>query len=97
MAPEQDAFGRWQFDFYEVVRVVNQDSALLGREGAVLGRSRSEDGTEEFYAVGIDGWMFAGSDLVTTGRRLAREDFYDGTVARVSADGHLLGLSRRDE
>ncbi|WP_149203584.1 Imm31 family immunity protein [Actinotalea subterranea] len=84
----------FSLDFFEVV-VVRPGAAdnLLAARGAVLGRTRDDDGTE-FYAAQLDGSittsMAALSDLETTGERRRREDFYDGACSSVSRLGERL-------
>jgi hypothetical protein len=93
---EEDAAhgGRYAFDLYEVVSVEPPPAThLSGRSATVLGRSRSEDGTETYallYDDEPETWMADGGQLRSTGRRRRREDVYDGTSIRVSQKGELL-------
>jgi hypothetical protein len=83
------------FAFYEEVTVKSGRAGLeeiAGESGAVLGASG--DGGSWSYAVliyskGIT-WSVGEEDIVSTGRIRTREEFYDGTVIRVSKDGELL-------
>jgi hypothetical protein len=87
-----------RFDFYEQVRISTTDvgkTHLNGRCGVVLGRTETERGDSWYYAVDVDeeveGWCFYEQELEATGRRFAREDFYDGTSIRVHVDEHGRG------
>ena len=83
------------FAFYEEVTVKPGRAGLgeiAGELGAVLGSS--EDGGSWNYSVliyskGIT-WSVGEEDIVSSGRIRTREEFYDGTVIRVSKDGQLL-------
>lgn len=85
-----------QFHFYEVVEVrltpKTRAQGIAGRRGAVLGIAQSE--TEEgnvSYAVlfdrSSDTWSISEEDLVSTGDRKTRSDFYTGESLRVSQEG----------
>lgn len=81
-----------QFEFYEVVRVASDRpelSRVVGMQGAVLGRSASPDGTWSYSVQLTDSesvHFFGESDLVATGDKRRREDFYDGSTVKVSVD-----------
>jgi hypothetical protein len=73
-----------RFDFYEQVRISTADvgkTHLNGRCGVVLGRTETERGDSWYYAVDVDEevevWCFYEQELEATGRRFAREDFYE--------------------
>jgi hypothetical protein len=80
------------FDFYEVVTISSIDPQLqdiVGNEGVVLGRAESSDGSWT-YAIKVSNvkevWMVPHDALGATGRKLSREDFYDGSSLKVSVD-----------
>jgi hypothetical protein len=89
-----------RFEFYEIVRIQPQSSALRqlqSLEGAVLGRSENPDGTWG-YAIFVyslnETWDLPEAVLEPTGRSDSRETFYDGTSITVIVDpdtgeGHL--------
>lgn len=92
MSDDEAALGGvFAFDLYEVLRVTGGDLVPLGSLVTVLGRSRDDDGTEWYAVTESDGPcpMLPGNWLTATGRRLRREDFYDGTSIRVTPDGHV--------
>jgi hypothetical protein len=81
-----------QFDFYEVVYIATQRPSLRdvqGCRGAILGKSQSDEG-DWSYAVHIfdanECWNIVEVDLTSAGEKLTREDFYDGSSARVKID-----------
>ena len=81
-----------RFDFYEEVRVKKPDaegSSLCGKIGIVMGRTLTQDNCSWYYAVDLlssdEGWCFYEHELETTGRKLRREDFYDGSSVQVRA------------
>jgi hypothetical protein len=82
-----------RFDFYETVRYINGEPSLIGKLGAVLGRSQDSDGTWA-YAIHVYGeshcFCVAESQLESTGQFGKREDFYSGDSIRVSLDGRLI-------
>ncbi|MFQ3245975.1 MAG: hypothetical protein ACI9SP_002624 [Arenicella sp.] len=80
------------YDFYEVVKVVTSRSELTeinGSEGAVLGMAQNDHG-DWLYAVHIlgsdEGWDVMENELVSTGKMMSREDFYDGESVVVEVD-----------
>lgn len=94
MGDEEEAAygGTFAFAFSKVLRVTSGDLVPVGALVTVLGRVRDEDGTEWYAVTAADGdsIMLPRPWLTTTGRRLRREDFYDGTSIRVDAKGHAL-------
>lgn len=66
-----------------------------GRLGAVVGFTRTEDGTSWYYSVHIYyddlGWCFYERELETVGEFARREDFYDGSAVRVRVDENQRG------
>jgi hypothetical protein len=85
-----------KIDFYQEVEVVQnaKNSIYAGQKGVVMGISE-EDGVIYGYAVAIHGMetsdYFDKDDLVPTGVRFKREDFYDGTHLIVTKDGEITG------
>lgn len=80
------------FQFYEVVKVVSENSTLReinGMTGTILGMAQNDNG-EWGYGVQIletnENWDISESDLVATGKHMKREDFYDGTSVKVTVD-----------
>lgn len=89
---EEAAYGGvFAFDFYEVVRVTASDVLPRGTLVTVLARSRDDNGTEWYAVTESDGEgpVLPGTSLAPTGRRLRREDFYDGTSVKVTPHGQL--------
>ena len=83
------------FAFYDEVIVEPAGSGLeeiAGEVGVVLGAA--EDGEHWSYAVSIYSsgvtWSVTESDLKSTGRKRKKEEFYDGTLIRVSQRGRSL-------
>lgn len=81
-----------KFDFYEVVKVCSDRQShcqISGLEGVVLGKSEHPPG-RWVYAVQVldteEGWDLAEDLLVSTGRKMRREEIYDGSSVRVSVD-----------
>lgn len=71
-----------KFDFYEVVKInLASNSDIDGKEGAILGMSQCDDGLWR-YAVQIfendDGWDLYEHQLLFTGKKMKRADFYSG-------------------
>lgn len=80
-----------KFQFYEIVRVSDSDgnfTEVSGSEGAILGMAE-EDG-KWFYSVSLfdtgETWNFPETALVSTGKHSRREDYYDGSSAKVVVD-----------
>lgn len=80
------------YKFYEVVKIVSDRSALSeinGFEAAVLGMAENDDG-KWCYAIHLldseEGWDVMEDELVSTGRMMSREDFYDGDSVTVEVD-----------
>jgi hypothetical protein len=93
-----------RFDFYEVVQVASEAGpkiSLKGQTGAVLGRAQSDDGMSWTYAVRIDStgicWSFDEDELLPTGLKRKREDFYDGSSIRVIVDEKGRGHTAREQ
>ena len=81
-----------KFSFYEVVVIRSERPTLLevnGLKGAVLGVSENEK-NERSYSIQIfdlnESWSVRESELVSTGKMMAREDFYDGEKVSVIVD-----------
>lgn len=103
-----------KFDFYEVVKINTVENNLKkanGKDGVVMGMAQDENG-EWNYAVRIyfgsfadledsDGWSIDEQYLQPTGKFMKREDFYDGSTAKVVVDekghGHLKELNLKDD
>ncbi|GHT97751.1 hypothetical protein AGMMS49545_24160 [Betaproteobacteria bacterium] len=85
-----------RIDFYQEVEIVRnaKNSAYAGQKGVVMGVSE-EDGVLYGYAVAINGKdavvSFDKEDVVPTGVKFKREDFYDGSHVTVSVDGVSRG------
>jgi hypothetical protein len=68
-------------DFFDEVCIVRATKpGLVGRMGAVLGRSVDEVSRAEYYAVAIDGekytWMLPLRDLAPTGKRRPGAEYF---------------------
>jgi hypothetical protein len=91
---EADAEGDYVFAFFEVVTVDPPPlPQLAGRPGTVLGRSRSEDGTEHYavtYNKHPEVVMAEGQDMTSTGRIRHRDEFYNGATVHVTLDGRAV-------
>ena len=81
-----------KFSFYEVVEVKSDRSILNeieGLSGVILGMVKNDDG-DWVYAVHIfdtdESWDVRESELISTGKKMAREDFYDGDSISVEVD-----------
>jgi hypothetical protein len=89
-----DAGEDYAFAFFEVVTVGPPPfPKLAGRFATVLGRSRSEDGTEHYaltYAEHTESVMVEGDHMASTGQVRDRADFYDGTSIHVTVDGRVV-------
>jgi hypothetical protein len=79
-----------KFDFYEKVRCISDEPAMLhlaGKKAAVLGRAQNDDGLWS-YAIHVYGephcYTCAEYELESTGEFARREDFYSGESIRVS-------------
>jgi hypothetical protein len=82
-----------KLNFYDQVKIQSSNpanSALNGEIGVVLGMSPLPDAGGWTYAISIDSkkhaYMFDESELVATGVRFERSDFYDGASVRVRVD-----------
>ena len=83
-----------QFEFYEVVAVLNEvggeAAEVAGQRGSVLGMGQDEDTKQWSYSVSMDStgevWTFNESDLQKTGDSRKRSDYYSGETARVQID-----------
>ncbi len=80
------------FNFYEVVQIVSDRpvlSEINGLDAAVLGMVENDDG-KWCYAVHLldsnDGWDVMENELISTGRMMTREDFYDGDSVIIIVD-----------
>jgi len=84
-----------KIDFYEEVRIIHdiEDSELRGKIGVVTGICE-ENGTVYGYSVRFSdlphSYSFSVNEVIPTGRKFKREDFYDGTSISISKDGELL-------
>lgn len=89
-----DAGEDYAFAFFEVVTVDPPPlPQLSGRVATVLGRSRSEDGTEHYalaYAEHTETIMVEAVHMASTGQVRDRTDFYDGTSMHVTGDGRVV-------
>jgi hypothetical protein len=82
-----------KFDFYEVVEILEPEvmpTRLWHTKGVVMGMSQSENGAWE-YAISVfedqrETWQLEEEFLKTTGKRMSREDFYDGSFVRIVVD-----------
>ncbi len=82
-----------KFKFYEVVEVASDRPALSeinSLKGAILGMAQNSSGCWN-YSVQIfeteECWDVGESELIRTGKRMKREDFYDGDSISVEVDG----------
>ena len=80
------------YKFYEVVKVVSNRTDLVeinGFEAFVLGMAENNTG-DWCYAVHMlesdEGWDVMENELVSTGKMMSREDFYDGDSVTVVVD-----------
>ena len=103
-----------KYNFYEIVKIIGNKKSLeniLGKTGVILGMSKNNDGTWG-YAVDVylndiedkensEGWDINEHYLQPTGQFMKREDFYDGSTAKVVVDdkgrGHLKELHLKDD
>lgn len=83
-----------KFDFYDVIKVITDKKHLQeinGSLGAVMGMSQHEETGEWSYGVSIDNdeglvWTLKAEDMLATGQKRSREDYYSGETVRVSVD-----------
>jgi len=80
------------YKFYEVVKVVSNRAVLSeinGLEAAVLGMAKNDD-DKWCYAIHLldleEGWDVMENELISTGRMMAREDFYSGDSMTIEVD-----------
>lgn len=90
-----------KFTFYQEVKVLNLEKSgeYCGLLGTVLGIG-DDEGFGYSYAVyfhDIGAVSFDEDELKATGNFFKREDFYNGSYARVSQDGELLELHLVDK
>lgn len=92
-----------KIDFYQEVEIIagsDKNKKYVGCKGVVMAISE-EDGKIYGYAVSVYGQKnsrcFDSDELVPTGVRFKREDFYNGSYAKVSPTGELLDLHLVDE
>jgi hypothetical protein len=84
---------RNQFDFYEVVEILEPEimpRRLWHTHGVVQGMSQSESGIWEYailvYEDNKEVWQLEQRFLKPTGKQMTRDDFYDGTSVKVVVD-----------
>jgi len=81
-----------KLDFFEVVTVCTDRPALAGvngLEGAILGMAEEDDGSWSYGVYLLDKeevWDFMADEVKPAGRKMKREDFYDGTSVTVTVD-----------
>lgn len=80
-----------KFEFYEVVTVVESTESppqLWNAEGVVVGKAQDDSGRWEYgVLIPTDNnncWQLGEGVLRSAGRRLRREDLYDGDSVTVS-------------
>jgi len=84
-----------KIDFFDEVRIIDdiEEPELRGKSGVVMGISE-ENGMVYGYSVHFSdlphSYSFSVNEVVPTGRKFKREDFYDGTSLSVSKDGEIL-------
>ncbi|MBI3560324.1 MAG: immunity protein 31 [Gammaproteobacteria bacterium] len=81
-----------QYDFYDVVNIATSCPKLdgiNGLQGAIVGAAENDAG-EWVYSVYIfeseECWEVMEAELSSTGKKMAREDFYDGESIKVIVD-----------
>lgn len=81
-----------KFEFYEIVRIVSDCQCyqeVNDLEAVVMGMSENESGVWG-YSVQVleteESWSLSESELVSTGKKLTRDDIYDGSSVRVAVD-----------
>jgi len=81
-----------QFDFYDVVRINSGRKALAeinGQNGSILGMAENDQG-QWTYSVHMleteESWSVMENELVATGDKMKRDDFYNGASVRVEVD-----------
>lgn len=92
-----------KFDFFEKVVVASprpQNARVREKLGAVLGRSRSDEGVWG-YTVSLyeenESWDFLEDELRSTGEFDRKETFYSGDSVRVRVDEEGRGRIAADE
>lgn len=80
------------FSFYEVVEVKGGRPAIakiVGQRGAVVGMAQCEDGrwTYSVHLLEVGrSWSLEERELVATGLKMERSDFYDGDSVQVKVN-----------
>lgn len=81
------------FDEVEILDTpATRQLEISGERGIVVGVSQEND--EPFLAVAIDAFgrtvMLSATDVRATGRRVQRDQIYDGTSINVTEQGHVV-------
>ena len=92
--PQSDTALKNKFDFYDVVEIVpgnaREYQEIVGRRGAVLGMAQDENTCTWYYAVSLESngevSQIPENNLIATGDKKKRSDFYDGDSIKVRVD-----------
>lgn len=102
-----------KYEFWEIIKIqseLKKHKLINGREGIVLAMGENKDGTYG-YSISVifdhndlsnnEGWDIEEQYLKTTGKFMKREDFYDGSTAKVGVDekgrGHIKELNLKEK
>ena len=97
-----------KFKFFEVVTINKKHRALKIRNKVAVVTGMSEENNIWYYGLCVytsetdtDGWTIEEQYLEPTGKFMKREDFYDGSTAKVVVDkkgrSHLKELNLKDK
>ncbi|WP_253306879.1 hypothetical protein [unidentified bacterial endosymbiont] len=92
-----------EIDFFQEVKIISgndKTKKYIGFKGIVLGIGKENEEIEGYDVYIYDVERVAGfstGEIIPTGVRFKREDFYNGSYAKVSPTGELLDLHLVDE